>query len=293
MRIKKAVIPAAGFGTRLYPATKAVKKELFPVVGPDGVCRPAIQYSVEELAEAGVEEICIIVQPGDGEDFKKYFSAPSPELEAKLKPHHRTYSDYLDALGKRICFAYQVKQEGYGHAVYCAREFVGDQPFLLLLGDHVYWTTEGPSCSEQMIGLQERFGCSITAVCRVTSELLPHLGAIAGDPLPDNALLIQVREFKEKPNLDYAQKHLRVPGLAEDEYYCHFGMHAFTPGIFEELEYLIRNNIRDRSEYQLTAAQHRLVQRESYLAYEITGERYDIGLPQEYARTVRLLARPT
>jgi UTP--glucose-1-phosphate uridylyltransferase len=126
----------------------------------------------------------------------------------------------------------------------------------------------------------------------VGPDLLPHLGAIAGEPVPDDHRVIRVTEFKEKPNLDYAQRHLRVPGLAPDEYYCHFGIHAFTPRIFDKLEYLIRRNIRERNEFQLTAAQDLLAREEEYYAYEIVGERYDIGLPQEYVRTIRLMARP-
>lgn len=293
MPIRKAVIPAAGFGTRLYPATKAVKKELFPVVGHDGICRPAIQYSVEELINAGVEEVCIVVQPGDEKDFKEYFTAPSPALQAKLKPQHLEHSRNLEEIGKHITFAYQEKQEGYGHAVYCAREVIGDEPFVLLLGDHVFHTDEGPSCTEQIVALFEKHKATITSVCRVTSDLLPHLGAIAGEPIADEPGLIRVTEFKEKPNLDYAERHLRVKGLAKDEYYCHFGIHAFTPGIFDRLEHLITHNIRNRNEFQLTDAQHLLAQAEPYYAYEITGERYDIGLPQEYVRTVRLMARPS
>lgn len=293
MPIRKAVIPAAGFGTRLYPATKAVKKELFPVVGHDGICRPAIQFNVEELVAAGVEEICIVVQPGDEKDFKDYFTAPNPELQKKLKPHHAVHSQNLAELGERISFAYQEKQEGYGHAVFCAREVIGDEPFVLLLGDHVFYTEEGPTCTEQMVELFDRFNATVTSVCRVTSDLLPHLGAIAGEPLAEDPRLIKVTEFKEKPNLDYAEQHLRVKGLGPDEYFCHFGIHVFTPGIFDKLKHLIENNIRNRNEFQLTDAQHLLVQDEPYYAYEITGERYDIGLPHEFARTVRLMARPS
>jgi len=290
--VRKAVIPAAGFGTRLYPATKAVKKELFPIVGQDGICRPAIQYNVEELVTAGVEEICLVVQPGDEKDFRDYFSAPDPVLEAKLKPQHLRYSRDLEALGRCLTFAYQERQEGFGHAVFCAREAVGDEPFLLVLGDHVFHTSEGPSCSEQMAQIFERYQASITSVCRVSSDLLPHLGAVAGERLPENPSVLRITHLKEKPSLDYAQKHLHVAGLADDEYYCHFGIHVFTPAIFDCLEYLVRNDIRERGEIQLTAAQALLVGREPYYAYEIEGERYDIGLPHEYARTVRLMARP-
>ena len=292
VRIRKAVIPAAGFGTRLYPATKAVKKELFPIVGPDGICRPALQYNIEEIVAAGIEQVCVIVQPGDEGDFRSYFSAPTPELAAKLKPPHLALSANLEALGRKITYAYQAKQEGYGHAVYCAREFVGDEPFLLLLGDHVFATTAGPSCTEQIIQVFEQYDATVSSVCRVGTDLLPHLGAIAGEPLAEDPRVIRVREFKEKPSLDYAARHLRVKGLADDEYYCHFGTHVFKPGIFTMLESLISRNVRERGEFQLTAAQHLLAQREPYYAYEITGDRYDIGLPLEYVRTVKLMARP-
>ena len=292
MRIRKAVIPAAGFGTRVYPASKAVKKELFPVVGPDGVCRPAIQYNVDELVAAGVEQICLVVQPGDEGVFQGYFSAPSDEMLAKLKPEHAAHSQRLAELGRTIAFARQETPEGYGHAVYCAREFIGDEPFILLLGDHVFRAPPGPSCAEQLIQVQAKYGCAVTAVCRVGADQLPHLAAIAGQRLPDDPRVIRVEEFREKPEEGYAREHLRVAGLAPGEWYGHFGMHAFTPGIFDALQHLIDNDLREGREFQLTAAQQLLATRETYYACEIAGERHDIGLPAEYVRTVQSMARP-
>ena len=291
MRIRKAVIPAAGFGTRVYPASSAVKKELFPVVGPDGICRAAIHYSVAELAAAGVEDICIVTRPGDDADFRDYFSAPSHELVAKLKPEHEPISEELDSLGGLIRFAFQETQEGYGHAVYCSREFVGDEPFLLLLGDHVFRSTCGASCCEQMIAAQERCRASVTAVNRAPEADLRFFGAIAGERAPDNPRMIRVSEFREKPEPEYARRRLRVGGLGEGEYFCHFGIHAFTPGIFEKLAQMISDSVREQGEIQMTTAQDMLAREEPYYAYEIRGERYDLGLPLEYVRSLAGMSR--
>lgn len=290
MPLKKAVIPAAGFGTRVYPASRAVKKELFPVVGADGVCRAAIHYSVAELVAAGIEQVCVIVQPGDERDFRDYFSVPSPDLAAKLKPEHETVSDELARLGESVTFAYQEEQLGYGHAVYCARDFVEGEPFLLLLGDHVF-RAPGPTCSEQMISVQARRGGSVTAVNRLGPDQLPYFGAIAGRPVEGDPRVIRVSEFKEKPSVEYARRNLRVHGLPEDVFLCHFGMHSFSPRIFDMLERLMREGRRERGEIQLTTAQHLLAQEEPYHAYEIEGERFDLGLPREYAETVWAMAK--
>lgn len=291
MRIRKAVIPAAGFGTRVFPASRAVSKELFPVVGPDGVCRAAVHYGVAELAAAGVEEICIVVRPGDEIGFSVYFSPPSDRLRRRLRPEQEALSEELADLGERIRFAFQASQEGFGHAVYCAREFVGDGPFLLLLGDHVFRAPAcEPSCCEQMIAVQARYGGNVTAVNRLPEAELRSFGAIAGRRLPDDPDVIDVTEFREKPEPEYARRRLRVEGLTEGEYLCHFGIHAFTPGVFEQLARMMAEGLRDRGEIQMTTAQSLLAEREPYHAYEIRGERFDLGLPEEYVRTVTAMA---
>ena len=126
-KITKAVIPAAGFGTRLYPATKVVKKELFPIMDRDGKVKPVIQVIVEEAIGAGIEEIGIVTQPEDIGIFTDFFKTPpSKELYQKLSPQNREYSEYLQELGGKITVLTQSEQEGYGHAVFCAREWVNN-----------------------------------------------------------------------------------------------------------------------------------------------------------------------
>ncbi len=139
LKVRKAIIPAAGYGTRLFPATKATKKELFPIIDRDGIAKPAILLIVEEALEAGIEEIVIIVQEGDLDDFRNFFKNQiSIENFNKLPRHFQDYARRILEIGRRITFVTQSTQEGFGHAVYTARQAIGDEPFLLMLGDHLY-----------------------------------------------------------------------------------------------------------------------------------------------------------
>ena len=134
LKVRKAVIPAAGFGTRLFPATKATKKELFPIIDRDGIAKPAILYIVEEALDAGLEEVIIIVQEGDLEEFQTFFKEQiSIENYNKLPRYFQEYAQRILEIGRRVTFVIQSTQEGFGHAVYCARSAVGDEPFLLML----------------------------------------------------------------------------------------------------------------------------------------------------------------
>src|SRR3954469_18781354 len=140
MKIRKAVIPIAGLGTRHFPASHAVKKELFPVVGPDGIARALFHYHLLELEAAGIEEICIIVQPGEEEKIRAYLNGPDAAYLKRLEkyPALLRESEQMRSFARRLSFATQTQQEGYGHAVFQTREFAGDEMVLLCLGDHLF-----------------------------------------------------------------------------------------------------------------------------------------------------------
>ena len=141
-QVRKALIPAAGFGTRLFPASKATKKELFPIVDRDGIAKPAILLIVEEALEAGIEEVILVVQENDLDEFKSFFNEQvTIENYNKLPRHFQEYSRHILDIGRRIKFIVQTAQEGFGHAVYAAKEEIGNEPFLLMLGDHLYRST--------------------------------------------------------------------------------------------------------------------------------------------------------
>ncbi|MBN2083772.1 MAG: NTP transferase domain-containing protein [Anaerolineales bacterium] len=287
-RIRRAVIPAAGFGTRLFPASKATKKELFPVVDRDGIAKPAILYIVQEALDAGIEEIVIIVQPDDLDDFKSFFNDPvSVENFNKLsKPFQEFASRILD-IGKRVTFVTQKAQEGFGHAIYCAREAVGGEPFLLMLGDHLYRSKGEASCAAQLVEAYNRYATNILGLRSTPEDQIANFGTVGGVWVEENRIL-NVTEFAEKPTADYARNNLRAPGMAEGEYLTVFGLYIIQPRIFEFLEEHIANNVRERGEFQLTSALDRLRREDGFYGLIMDGTRFDIGLPDSYLESLAL-----
>jgi UTP-glucose-1-phosphate uridylyltransferase/mevalonate kinase len=289
-RVRKAVIPAAGFGTRLFPASKATKKELFPVVDRDGIAKPAILLIVQEALAAGIEEVCIIVQPADLEAFRTFFSVQvSIENFNKLPRHFQEYARELMDLGRRVSFVTQDTQEGFGHAVYCAREFVGSEPFLLMLGDHLYRSEKDLPCARQLLDVYDRHGLSVVGLKRTPEEDVVSFGTVTGVWV-DSGQLLSISEFAEKPTTEYARTNLSIEGLPQGEYLTVFGQYIIKPEIFDYLEEHIRHNVRERGEFQLTSCLDRLRQEDGFLGYVVDGRRFDIGLPDRYVETLRAFA---
>ncbi len=290
-KVRKALIPAAGFGTRLFPASKATKKELFPIIDPDGIAKPAILLIVEEALRAGIEEVIIIVQENDLEAFQAFFNVQiTIENYNKLPAHFQEYARRILEVGRQVSFVIQRTQEGFGHAVYCAREAIGNEPFLLMLGDHLYRSKIEKSCAEQLVDAYNNHGVSVLGLRRSPENKIANFGTAAGI-WEEEGKLLSVTEFAEKPTLDYARSRLRVPGLADNEYLTVFGQYIIKPQIFHYLEENIRNNVRERGEFQLTSALDRLRQEDGFLGLIIEGQRYDIGLPEYYLETLQTFSR--
>jgi UTP--glucose-1-phosphate uridylyltransferase len=290
--VKKAVIPVAGLGTRMFPASKVIKKEFFPVVGPDGLARPLIHYVVEEALESGVEQVCLVVQPGGDQEFLRYFHEPVGYASRLGSEALKTEAGRLAQIGGRVAFACQDEQKGYGHAVACAREWVGDEPFMVLLGDHIHVSATRERCARQLIRAYERVNASVSAVARTPEDQLRFFGTVTGTRTKDDGRLVHVTKIVEKPSAEMAQKHLRAPWLESGQYLCFFGQHIFTARIFDCLERLFHTVARRGGEVQLTEAQDMLCQETGkYFAYETGGERFDLGTPAEYVESLgRLVA---
>jgi UTP--glucose-1-phosphate uridylyltransferase len=291
--IKKAVITAAGRGTRQYPATNAVQKELFPLVDLDGIAKPVIQIIAEQALQAGIEKICIVIHPGESGQFKKHFTGLKEDEKSSFrnKPWGLKQSALLDRLRESITYVEQTAQEGYGHAVHCAREWVGEDPFLLLLGDHVYISEGKSSCIQQAISGFEQVRKSVYAVNQTHIEQLYLFGTVAGKRIRETPPLYEIRKIIEKPDVSVARQELVTEGLPEDTFLTFFGMHVLTPAIFEILESHIRNDVRSRGEIQLTTAQAELAETEGAVAQIIHGQRLDMGTPLGYIETQIALAR--
>ena len=285
-KVRKAVIPAAGFGTRLFPASKVVKKELFPIIDHDGRAKPVIMSVVEEAVLSGIERIGIIVQKEDLSIFEEFFCVP-PRSEnfRKLTKQNQRYSDYILDLGTRVSFVPQQVQEGFGHAVYCAREWVGDEPFILMLGDHLFVSENDIRCAAQLLEIYERVGQSVVGLKVTRQEEIGHFGCVTG-VWEEEGSILNATEVHEKPELEYAKEHLHVNGMDEDLYLTLFGQYVLTPKIFEYIEENIRHNFREKGEFQLTSCLDRLRQEEGLTGYVIKGDRFDTGIPESYLKTL-------
>jgi UTP--glucose-1-phosphate uridylyltransferase len=287
--LRKAVVPAAGLGTRHFPASHAVKKELFPIVGPDGIARALIHYHLLDLVASGIEEICIIVQPGTDLAIREYLRGPDDAYLARLAKYPELLREavHMRDLNERVTFAVQHSQEGYGHAVYQSREFAAGEPVLLCLGDHLFRGNPFPA-KELIEAFASSQGRSISAVNRIGPQELKGFGTIAGKRHADQPRLIDVSLIIEKPDVSTAREKLRVDGLEEDVFLGWFGMHLLAPSIYEILEEMIANEVRDGGEFQMTRAQEIQRQREGYLALEMIGaQRFDFGIPDDFVRSLQ------
>ena len=247
MQIKKAIITAAGKSQRSLP--------LQTLVDRDGQTKSALQIIVEEVRQAGIEDICVVTHPGDEAAYS-----------AAAGPH-----------AKRLQFVQQTTPRGYGHAVYCAREFTAGQPFLLLVGDHLYVSGVEKRCAEQLVEVATREDCSVSAVQATHESKLPYYGAVGGRLVAARKGLYEIDEVLEKPTPTEAEQRLIVPGLRAGHYLCFFGMHVLTSAVMNLLsEDIARAQETDR--VFLTNALARLAKHERYLACELQGRRYDIGV---------------
>ncbi|MEM8677567.1 MAG: sugar phosphate nucleotidyltransferase [Cyanobacteria bacterium P01_G01_bin.67] len=285
-KVFKAVIPAAGFGTRMYPATKALKKELFPIIGQDGRAKPIILAIVEEALSAGIEEVGIVVQESDRALFHDLLkSPPKNELWAKLSRENKEYSEYLKEVGDRITLLTQTEQEGFGHAVFCARDWVGEQPFLLLLGDHIYTSRSESSCAAQMVDIYQQTATSVIGITVMDGDIIHKAGCVAGKWQTEKSVL-EIAQIYEKPTLEYARQYLQVSGMADNQFLGIFGMYVLEPAIFGLLDSEIKHNQRLKGEFQLTTCLDKLRHAPGAIAYLVQGQYYDTGMPLFYRQTI-------
>ena len=293
--VRKAVIPIAGLGTRHFPASHAVKKELFPVVGSDSIARALFHYHLLELEAAGIEQICLITQPGEDEMVQHYLRGPDDNYLKRLVkyPALLREAEQMRGFAQRVSFAVQHQQEGYGHAVFQTRAFAGGEMVLLGLGDHLFRGHPISPYRELADMAKVSDGRSVSAVNRISAGELKGYGTIAGRRRAENPRLIDVSLIIEKPTVAVAQERLRVNELPPETWLGWFGLHLLVPSIYDILEEMIRNDLRDNGEFQLTRAQEIQRQREGYLALEMVGaERFDFGVPDDFVASVQAFRRP-
>lgn len=251
--VKKAIIPAAGLGTRFLPATKAMPKEMLPIVD-----KPTIQYIVEEAIQSGIEDI-IIVTSNTKRAIEDHFDT-NFELEENLRRTGKT--ELLKKVKEAevdIHYIRQKEPKGLGHAVWCARKFIGNDPFAVLLGDDIV-VAETPGL-KQLIDEYDKTGCSIVGVQQVAEDETDRYGIV--DPKNKDGRLYEVNTFVEKPKRGTAPSNLAI-----------MGRYVFTPEIFKHLD---KHQIGAGGEIQLTDAIQMLNEEQKVYAYDFEGKRYDVG----------------
>lgn len=283
--LKKAIIPAAGRGTRQFPASRAVRKEFFPIIDVDGVTRCGMQFIVAEALSADIEEICVVVSPGEEEFYRSYFRGLTPEEERQYasKPWILKEAEILKDMGERLSFRTQHEQLGLGHSVWCARDFAGGDPVMILLGDHLYLSNQPESCAKQAADAWKHADGSVSSVRAVTEEHLHLFGVIRTES--NDGPPWRVAEIFEKPEVEFARQHLQHPEGGQNPYLVFFGIHVMDADVFDCLDEMIASDTKDKGEYQLTVAQSMLASRGNYWAAPVDGVTYDIGVPHGLAAT--------
>ena len=243
MHIKRALITAAGREQQRLPLQRLVDR--------DGVAKTALEIIVEEAVAAGAHEVGIVVRPGDEAAFRAAAGSAASRLELIPQP----------------------EPLGYGNAVSVARDFIDDEPFLHCVGDHLYVSDSDRRCGQQLVAVAEAEQCSVSAVQPTRESMRPYFGVIGGRRVPQTKNLYEVDTVLEKPTPTQAEQELIVPGLRAGHYLCFFGMHVLTPVIFDLLDAL-----GDSGRRQVSPALALLAGRERYLAYEVAGNRSNLGV---------------
>lgn len=292
--IKRAIIPVAGYGTRLYPATHFIRKEFLPLVDKDGLAKPVILILLEELDRAGIEHICLVVgSEEDRELYEKLFKDPHLGFSAlRLPEKAREAERFLKRIGDRIEYVIQDEQRGFGHAVYQCREFTGEQAVLLLLGDTVYRSHARKTCTEQLLEAFEQTKKTTVSVHRIPLKDVAHYGVLAGKWVDAERQMMAVEEIVEKPTVDYARDFLATPceGL-DSAYFSVFGEYVLTPRVFDILQKNIERSGEQGDEVQLTDALEETRKKEGLFGFAVRGEMYDTGMPEAYLRSIASFAR--
>ncbi|MBT5692329.1 MAG: UTP--glucose-1-phosphate uridylyltransferase [Opitutae bacterium] len=245
MKVRKAVITAGSPSQRSLP--------LQTLIDGDGEEKAVLQILVEEALRAAIKEIAIVVQPGDEDTF------------AKVVGEH----------ADKLTFIQQTNPRGYGHALSLTRDFVANEPFLHLVGDHLYVSANERGCAEHLVRTAEEHGCAISAVQETRENLLPYFGTIGGRCLPGHQDLYEVDAVIEKPTPTLAEQELIVPGIRAGHYLCFFGMHVLTPAVMGILDEKLAD---EEARPSLSGALQQLAQREKFLALVMQDRRYDVGV---------------
>lgn len=290
--VTKAIIPVAGFATRLFPSSKGVKKAFMPIMDSDGLLKPAIMVLLEELYQAGIEEYCLVISEDEKADYDRFFTPVSEEHASHLSDENLAYEALIEKIGRHITYVVQKERKGFGHAVSLCRKFAGGAPVLLVLGDTIYRSEDGRSCTKQLLDAYEQYGGTMLSVQNVPVDTVSHYGMIKGIWENEDDGIISMDCMVEKPTPDYALEHLRMlTRRGESKYYAVFGQYILTGEVFEILDRNVKENKLSKGEIQLTDALIEVCGKFGMKALVPNGKSFDLGNPEAYIDTFKSFAK--
>lgn len=296
--VRRAIVPVAGFGTRLYPSTRVIKKDFFPIPCPDGMVRPVILILLEELVQSGIEEICLVLgSEEERQQYADFFEHPlSDDHLRKLNPEAQEYENHILDIGKKLHYVYQREKRGFGHAVYQAAQFAGNEPVLLLLGDTLYRSDTNKPCALQMIEDYERYNRLMVSIHPIPLAEVSRYGILHGVWEDNDHSILNVSSMVEKPKASYAEEYLAVRNKkGEKEYYSVFGQYILTPEVFSQLHEDIMQKEIDgdhQTEIELTSALETVRKRSGMVGVRLRGRMFDMGNPAALTNAVTEFAKP-
>lgn len=288
-KIKKAIIPIAGVGTRMFPETFFIKKAFLPVIDNNGMTKPVLMYMLEELVAAEIEDIYLIIGEGEEEEYRRIFDFEYDEKYYNSLPEqYREYYRTIYEIGQRVHFVVQQEKRGFGHAVYQAREYLKGEPAIMMLGDFIYKSNLDISCTQQTINAYNKSGGkAVVSIKRVPFKDSKNYGIIHGKFTESRTYLMDVDKMVEKPSKEVAETELAVDG----ECFATFGQYVLTEDIFKYLEdeiekqsEAIRKGLPTK-EVDLTSALHDRARHGELIGVDVDGTSYDVGIPEMYYRT--------
>ncbi len=281
--VRRAIIPVAGYGTRLFPETRCTNKSFLPVMD-NGILKPVILCLIEEIVDAGIEEVCLIIDREDQKDYDRLFKQKLPEeIISKLSPEMLNYEAKIRDMGKKIKYVYQEEKLGFGHAVSLCSDFANDEPVLLVLGDQLYKSFDNKSCTEQFLDSYTDPKKLAISVCEVALSEVYKYGILCGK-LDKGSNTFDVNKMVEKPQPDICEEKYYTKVNREKKYFAVFGEYILTSEVFELLKRDVKNK-KTSGEIGLTSVLDEVRERSGMVAFIPHGEMYDMGNTKGYVDT--------
>lgn len=287
-RIYKAIIPVAGYGTRLFPYTKVAKKEFLPIIDKDGMVKPSILVLLEQLYDSNIEDIYLII--GKEEEKNAYHNLfRNSTLPKNIIESNNKIKDYnlkLSLIEEKIKFVIQEERRGLGHAVYQCKNYCDSESVLMLLGDTIYRSNSERTCSTQIIEANDEIDQTMISIHEIPLAKVENYGIVTGEWLDNSQTKMRVTRCVEKPSVEYAREYLSVKKNGKKCYFSMFGQYILKPDVFNILAQNIKANANCQEEVGITDALNIVAQKDVLIGVVLNGEMYDIGNPDEYVNSI-------